>query len=168
MKTKTLLLYLLNCICLLNFTNGQSTIDLTQATTSINAGIKSVVDTMNNQAYTYTIGQISGRALIRPDQSYEIGFIHCNACKIINSKLPDLSAFIKVYPSPTKNTLTIESEYPSFLSFKLHSTSGQVLISRALHDKELLEISHLPEGLYLLIFYDKSGKTIWFEKISKL
>lgn len=169
MKTKTILLVVLNGICFLNFILGQRPIDtLTQVSTTISAGGQSSLVNINNRTFTYNIGQISGRALIRPDQSYEIGFIHCNSCKIVSSNLPDLSPYIRVYPSPAKDFFAIESEYPNFLRYKLHSISGQELISGVLQDKQIIEITHLSEGLYILIFYDELEKATWFEKVSKL
>lgn len=169
MKFRTILIYLLLSSLTSVLCKGQSPIDtLTQVNTTINAGAFSVVDTLNNRSYSYTIGQISGPALALPDQSYEIGFVHCIPCAIASSILPDLSALIKVYPKPSKDILRIESEYSEMLSYEIVSSSGQMLISGSVRREESIEISHLPEGLYLLIFYQESGKAIWFDKISKI
>lgn len=58
---------------------------------------------------------------------------------------------VLIYPNPTKELLHIQiSEPQKFTSFQLMDYTGRVLLNEAVLDIAPLDISHLPQGTYLL------------------
>lgn len=74
-----------------------------------------------------------------------------------------------LYPNPVKNILNIDVNGRAIDRVDVYSTSGQQVISNNLGNKTLINISHLPKGIYFiqLIFEDQTIENHRFIKASK-
>lgn len=85
------------------------------------------------------------------------------------SELPDLGIAplgtnpIRVYPNPTKNKIFVPS--PMALNLSLYDLTGRLLLQEK--GKKQMDLSTLPDGLYLLKIEDKQGRFIKMEKVVK-
>ena len=78
-----------------------------------------------------------------------------------------LSNQIRIYPNPTNNLLTIESEYPDHYSFEITSLNGQQLFTDEMEGtSHQLDLSHLQKGVYFISI--RSTDFISTKKIIKL
>jgi hypothetical protein len=61
--------------------------------------------------------------------------------------------YIKIYPNPAEDVLTIEVDpnYPQNLQFKLKNARGQIVLeSNLVNYQEIVSLSHLSSGIYFL------------------
>src|SRR5690606_35672244 len=73
---------------------------------------------------------------------------------------PEASGAIKVYPNPIHDYLTIESPTSQKLSYQLLNVRGKTLMLSYFNKSTKINLSHLPEGIYILRISD--GDT-WFQ-----
>lgn len=65
--------------------------------------------------------------------------------------MPELpSSAIAVYPNPAQHTLSIQSEELDIESIAIYSLDGKELIKQEAPDGNLMDVSELPRGIYLL------------------
>ena len=69
-----------------------------------------------------------------------------------------LSDFISVYPNPVKESLQIESTIQEVMTLELFDSSGKQLIKRKFTSMEVVNVSHLSSGVYLLRITDDQGR----------
>lgn len=87
------------------------------------------------------------------------------------TSLKDLAASlgtIKVYPNPTTSSLSIESEKHGNLQVALWDMNGRLLLQKRLSATiSQLELSHLPQGIYVLRMTDgqRATRSIRIEKL---
>lgn len=73
-----------------------------------------------------------------------------------------------VYPNPARETVTISSPEQSMSNWKasIFSTSGQVVLTQTLNGfSSGINISYLPDGLYIIRIDDQSNTTISNQKL---
>ena len=74
---------------------------------------------------------------------------------------------LKIYPNPTNNLLTIESEYPDHYSIEITSLNGQQLFTGEMEGtSHQFDLSHLQKGVYFITI--RSTDFINTRKIIKL
>ncbi len=74
---------------------------------------------------------------------------------------------LQVYPNPTANYLTIESDQE--ITVQLYDLLGRTVTpSTRVPLSTSLNISHLPPGLYLLHAFDKKGRPLGTAKVQKM
>lgn len=66
----------------------------------------------------------------------------------------------QVYPNPARETVTLSGIGATPQVVTLYSTAGVKLMERTAADGATLDISHLPEGLYLLRCADRVAKIV--------
>lgn len=144
------------------------TVSLSDKEVTINSSAGNGV-IFDGNTLSYNIGQVSAPTLIRPDQSYEIGFMHCIACKKIVSNSIPLSQEneIQVYPNPADSWVILASDYQRPVTFQLINMTGQVLQSGELQKEKKVDLKTLATGLYTFVFFDKRGEILFWEKIAK-
>jgi hypothetical protein len=82
-----------------------------------------------------------------------------NSSKILNA------SNLKIYPNPVLETLTIESSNFETLEIEIHNQMGQVCFLGELPiNKTNINLSHLPQGIYIIHFKNTSNKSIKFIK----
>ena len=64
---------------------------------------------------------------------------------------------VKVYPNPASNMLNLSSHGNEGANFQLISVSGQVVATKVLTGKDVIDISALPAGLYIYTVTDKDN-----------
>ena len=69
---------------------------------------------------------------------------------------PEENRKVKVYPNPTHDYLTIESQVPHRLSFQILDGLGRNILESSFKNSTELDISLLSEGVYILILSDES------------
>ncbi len=72
---------------------------------------------------------------------------------------------VKVYPNPVSGMLHLEGSNIEGTELHVYSVSGQVVATKTLSNKNAIDISSLPEGLYTYSISDK-GNTIQRGKLS--
>ncbi|MGV3630660.1 MAG: FG-GAP-like repeat-containing protein [Bacteroidota bacterium] len=74
----------------------------------------------------------------------------------VKEKMPEENFEFRLYPNPAKQLVRIEINSPEAYSVQLLSALGQpVLEERAENGKQSLDISHVPPGLYFVLFHNK-------------
>jgi hypothetical protein len=74
-----------------------------------------------------------------------------------------------VYPNPVSTELTIEYSKNIILSFSLFYLDGnKMMTARLAPGKSKIELSHLPDGLYVVLLTDIQGRIIKQYKINKI
>jgi len=71
---------------------------------------------------------------------------------------------LKVYPNPVSDILFIESE--NFNTIKLYDMLGRKILAQSVNDKTEINISHLPNGIYIVAVFSE-GKLMGNSKIIK-
>jgi len=71
---------------------------------------------------------------------------------------------IKVYPNPATNILFVECE--NFNKIKLYDMLGRKILAQSVNDKTEINISHLPNGIYIVALFSE-GKLMGNSKIIK-
>ncbi len=75
---------------------------------------------------------------------------------------------LKMYPNPTRDFVTIESNGLNDLEYVLISLNGQIIKSgKILTDKEQISVSDLTNGIYVMKFISKEMKFSKTEKLIK-
>ena len=72
----------------------------------------------------------------------------------------------RISPNPTKNQIQVQLTYPDRVLLTLKDCNGLTIGTESLEDNGLLDLSNLPNGLYLL--YLQSEDNIWMERIIKI
>ncbi|MDD3688133.1 MAG: T9SS type A sorting domain-containing protein, partial [Bacteroidales bacterium] len=70
----------------------------------------------------------------------------------------DLHTHFKVYPNPTTNWLTIESETLQIKTIRIIDITGKELLNIENFDNEKVDISNLNSGCYRIIIYSDGGE----------
>ncbi len=71
---------------------------------------------------------------------------------------PDISVQTKIYPNPTTNNLTIESNRNTIRRVEIRDLFGRkIFVQKVLSQKEQLKLPDLPTGTYMLSVYQGSG-----------
>jgi hypothetical protein len=129
---------------------------------------------LNNTPIT---GATSNSHFITIDGKYHVKVTNIGGCEALSDtttydattiKRPFLDHYdIKIYPNPTKKYLQIVSKNSIF--YQLKTITGKLLLqeTKCLSNHEL-ELSNLPDGLYILTLTDATGMLIGIEKISKV
>jgi hypothetical protein len=74
---------------------------------------------------------------------------------------------LSIYPNPTNNIFTIETEQPEQHTIDITSLNGQVLYSTRMKESPLqIDLSSLQKGIYFITV--RSRDQVWTEKIIKL
>ncbi len=94
--------------------------------------------------------------VIQPNQNPVIG---------IEELVQNKESSIRLYPNPANSFLNIETNTTSANSFcSIYDLSGQLLLKEKVQSKQLLNISHLPDGLYILKL-DENGQIMTTQKL---
>ena len=64
---------------------------------------------------------------------------------------------VKVYPNPASGMLYLEGSQSEGSDLQLYSVNGQVVATKTLTGKDMVDISYLPEGLYFYTITDKNN-----------
>ncbi len=73
---------------------------------------------------------------------------------------------IDFYPNPTEDMLFLEGASSQIISYKLYSTTGQ-LLTQGLIEQQQLSLSALPSGIYFLHLFGKQGQLSFVGKVVK-
>jgi len=73
---------------------------------------------------------------------------------------------VKIYPNPASDAIYCEGPLNAGLSCSLQSVSGQVVATKVLTGSDALDVSELPEGLYIYTITNQAGNTIQKGKIT--
>jgi hypothetical protein len=57
---------------------------------------------------------------------------------------------ILIYPNPASTSLILEPTTNEPQQFRIYTTSGQLVLNQRIQSRSTIDVSHLPEGLYLL------------------
>lgn len=72
----------------------------------------------------------------------------------ISNKIPHLG--IKLYPNPTSESFCI-SGFEEYASLRLTDISGKMILSKQVSNNEIISISPLPKGIYIVELITKKG-----------
>ncbi|MBP6302955.1 MAG: T9SS type A sorting domain-containing protein [Bacteroidia bacterium] len=78
---------------------------------------------------------------------YSVGFVGLEEFNLLTG--------VTFYPNPTKGLLTVEVSEPS--TIVIMNLLGKVLISEAVTDKSILNLQHLPKGIYFICETNKKA-----------
>jgi hypothetical protein len=78
--------------------------------------------------------------------------VYDDGTNIFNYKIEDN---VTIYPNPVRGELNINTGKRQFLSMKIKSTDGKVLVYSGFKEKS--DLSFLPNGMYFLELEDKNG-----------
>jgi chitinase len=70
---------------------------------------------------------------------------------------------LKIYPNPASTILNVDLENPGYYIIKLTGISGQTVISQK---NTTIDISSLPNGIYILTVFDSDNKLIATNKVA--
>ncbi len=79
------------------------------------------------------------------------------------SPISPLINTLKVYPNPASTVLNIDLEYPGYYIVKLTGIAGQTVVSQ--HSTGI-DVSGLPNGVYILSIYDVNNNLISSSKVA--
>ncbi|NND06252.1 MAG: T9SS type A sorting domain-containing protein [Saprospiraceae bacterium] len=91
----------------------------------------------------------------QPDLKISTGFVD-----------PGFEYSLEVFPNPTQADLILQSTYQGELSFRMVDVSGRLLREGNMQTREVIDISPLSAGVYVLYFVVE-GKMVRSELISK-
>lgn len=114
--------------------------------------------TVPNSLGTYLLGfsileyNTTGELLSKTykEIAIRIAPVPCTATININ-KIASVST-IKVFPNPTSNNITIETENDEETVLSLYSIQGQLLLTKSFRRQTILDLQQQPKGVYLLKF----------------
>lgn len=150
-----------------NFTQAANTIYLTNM--SINANLLhwnfGDGNTLIGNCNSYTYNSVG---------TYTITLTASNGCKIDSVKKPVQITSVGIgeyeddapliFPNPTKGLLYFtEGNFLSQATFNLYNSTGQLLINNSKPINQYIDMTNLPDGIYLLDYYYNGNK-----KISKI
>ena len=108
-----------------------------------------------------------------PQGDLQMVYNHCRCVRNIEDQSTgislDLNEYVLVYPNPFKDNLTIELSLMDqrSVSMNILNLNGQRLLSERLTGiRNVIDVSTLPDGMYILLLKEESGKTI-VEKLIK-
>lgn len=80
----------------------------------------------------------------------------------ITSVNEQTTAFIKVYPVPVKESLTVDLFYKNYKEARLYNVFGQLLKTVSVQNKSVLQLNveELPAGYYSLEIYSNDGERV--------
>lgn len=86
--------------------------------------------------------------LVDTTDSPNVYFVSCSATSINASEENNLTT---IYPNPANDIINIEVENPTHAILEIHTLSGTILYSRALHSKqENIDVLGYKPGLYFI------------------
>ena len=78
----------------------------------------------------------------------------------------DYSQFIKIYPNPTRNFITIETEkLNGSQTLEMYNLQGQLITTTTFQNSFKLDISNQSQGVYFIVIKDDGNKVINREKV---
>lgn len=82
----------------------------------------------------------------------------CDTAMVLSVEKPDFIHF-NIYPNPTKDRITLEGQYSGQLYFTLFNSVGKTLSRKSISfsDREEIDLSNLPVGIYLLRLGNDKG-----------
>jgi len=87
------------------------------------------------------------------------GLIDCNSSSINDNNEKDLD--IELYPNPTKNSLTINTDLSNSLEYEIYSVLGSFISSGKIEaNNNTINLSNLPPNVYLLKINNNTFKII--------
>lgn len=87
------------------------------------------------------------------------GLIDCNSSSINDKNEKDL--YIELYPNPTKNSLTINTDLSNSLEYEIYSVLGSFISSGKIEaNNNTINLSNLPPNVYLLKINNNTFKII--------
>jgi hypothetical protein len=132
------------------------------------------------ESYQYYIDGLGGKYFNNLEFDVDYFSVHSNSLvyykkngetwgnPLIITNVPNESITIKfsVYPNPTKNYITILSESSQPLWVEIFDLTGNLVKTEIAHTNELLNISSLSKGFYLVRTTDEKGN-IFIKKLVK-
>lgn len=73
-----------------------------------------------------------------------------NAIEGTEKVLDDFSSEVSIFPNPVKETITINYQGDELFSARILDMSGKVVLNKANFDNRRINVSHLPQGNYIL------------------
>ncbi len=58
--------------------------------------------------------------------------------------------YFRIYPNPATTSLTLAPATNEPQQFRMYTTSGQLVLNQRIQGRNTIDVSHLPEGIYLL------------------
>jgi Leucine-rich repeat (LRR) protein len=111
-----------------------------------------------NNAISYENGILSSSDSSAKSTSFSVSLVYANSLKLSGtmnfsySTLGDTKLFentqLKVYPNPVQHTFFVECENCN--NIKLYDIFGKEVLSQNANDKTQINISHLPQGVYIV------------------
>ncbi|MFA7381017.1 MAG: T9SS type A sorting domain-containing protein [Bacteroidia bacterium] len=96
---------------------------------------------VSNGTYTVSVSKSANNISCNNiSADYSVGFVGVEEFKLITG--------VNFYPNPTKGLLTVEVSQPS--SIVIMNLLGKVLINETVTDKTVLNLQHLPKGIYFI------------------
>ena len=85
----------------------------------------------------------------------------CIRDRIITSTNSIQEAGLEIYPNPTKDYLTIQSEEKEITQIDIYSTLGQKVFSQKVLSREVnIDVSHFMAGVYWLSVRMRDGRVL--------
>ncbi len=121
-----------------------------------------VTDTTTMDAIQGIVGYQWRDIKLMPRSNSDFENIKGTTCKASSVKLLN-KARIKIYPNPAVNSFTLQTDKP--VSISVQNLLGQTLLRKSLNRTETVDISELPQGIYLVSVFDTAGNLIGTDKL---
>lgn len=74
---------------------------------------------------------------------------NCNfSCSSATTEISENTVEINIYPNPTKNYFTIETQQPQLIT--VYSVLGKEILTNNINSSTVIDLSELPSGIYFL------------------
>lgn len=156
--------YLITCL-LLAF--ASTTLDAQSLTPEV---VATAGETFSNGSLTleWTLGEIMTESYVGNSLVLTQGFHQPTVLTTNVEEVADRFGTVTVYPNPTPGGIVIERQQSGDLHVLLSDLSGRVILQRHMSDAErTLDLSHLPQGMYLLRLSDgqQAARSIRIQKL---
>ena len=126
-------------------------------------------ETIKYQLYRPSTNQVFNIDVIYEPSLDNSGLFHENSMSaVVDLKISATGineprdANVYIYPNPTKGTFTIEG-LVSVAEVEIYASYGKIVFTDNMYDRELIDLSTLPKGVYLVKVRDKQG--MHYEKL---
>jgi len=102
--------------------------------------------------------------LVKLDENGCLGDDDCGDEIILaEENLPEINHNIMVYPNPASYTITFSGLLKGKYTYRILNTQGQQVLSSALQNEDIIDVSDLPSGMYFIELINEDGQR-WIEK----
>jgi hypothetical protein len=122
--------------------------------------------TPSGMTLSWTIGEPVIETLQTENIYLTQGFQQPNLQVSTGFEDPAFDYTLRTYPNPTSTELIMETDFKYPVQYRLVDLSGKLIHEGTWHEKHVLDVAALPQGIYA-IYFQAEGKMVKSELIQK-